>query len=104
MSEIDVDDLEEMDLRWVQPSGRYNVVPLPITWNFMPPKPNLVFNTTPLIVESDHSAFNVYLSPAKPTQAIPHTTESMTHIIEDWVSDSEDEYEPNDSQSVLSSA
>nr|GEV05814.1 hypothetical protein [Tanacetum cinerariifolium] len=50
----------------VQPSGGYNVVPPPITGNFMPPKPDLVFNTGPLVVESDHSAFNVQLSPAKP--------------------------------------
>nr|GEX81231.1 hypothetical protein [Tanacetum cinerariifolium] len=43
----------------VQPSGGYNVVPLPITGNLMPSKPDLVFNTAPLVVESDHSAFNV---------------------------------------------
>nr|GEY58658.1 hypothetical protein [Tanacetum cinerariifolium] len=30
------------------------------------PKPDLVFNTAPLVVESDHSAFNVQLSPVKP--------------------------------------
>nr|GEY59233.1 putative ribonuclease H-like domain-containing protein [Tanacetum cinerariifolium] len=68
----------------VQPSGGYNVVPHPITGNFMPPKPDLVFNTAPLVVESDHSAFNVQLSPAKPAQAISHATRSMAPIIEDW--------------------
>nr|GEW27534.1 ribonuclease H-like domain-containing protein [Tanacetum cinerariifolium] len=115
LKHIDVDDLEEMDLRWqmamltmrarrVQPSGGYNAVPPPITGNFMPPKPDLVFNTARLVVESDHSAFNVQLSPAKPAQAISHTTKSMVPIIEDWVSDSEDESEPNDSHSVPSSA
>nr|GEZ10961.1 hypothetical protein [Tanacetum cinerariifolium] len=45
--------------------------------NFMPPKPELVFNTAPLDVESDHSAFNVQ------------------------VSDSEDESESNDPHSVF---
>nr|GEY38100.1 hypothetical protein [Tanacetum cinerariifolium] len=80
----------------VQPSGGYNVVPPPITGNFMQLKPNLVFNIAPLVVESDHSAFNVWLSLAKPTQPMSHTTKSMAPIIEDWVSDSEDESEPND--------
>nr|GEW28012.1 putative ribonuclease H-like domain-containing protein [Tanacetum cinerariifolium] len=61
----------------------------------MPPKPDLVFNTAPLAVESDHSAFNVKFSLAKPVQAMSHTTESMAPIIEDWVSDSKDESEPN---------
>nr|GEV67462.1 putative ribonuclease H-like domain-containing protein [Tanacetum cinerariifolium] len=86
----------------VQPSGGYNVVPPPITGNFMPPKPDLVFNTAPIAVETAHSAFNVQLSPAKPVQAMSHTTESMEPIIEDWVSDSEDESEPNDPQSAPS--
>nr|GEV59923.1 putative ribonuclease H-like domain-containing protein [Tanacetum cinerariifolium] len=60
----------------VQPSGGYNVVLPPITGNFMLLKPDLVFNTAPLVVESDHSAFNV--------------------------SDSEDESETNDSKSAPS--
>nr|GFD33424.1 hypothetical protein [Tanacetum cinerariifolium] len=55
----------------------------------------------PLVVESDHSAFNVQLSPAKPTQAMSYTTKSMAPIIEDWVSDSEDESEPNDPRVLL---
>nr|GEW66605.1 hypothetical protein [Tanacetum cinerariifolium] len=68
----------------VQPSRGYNVVPPPITGNFMPPKPDLVFKTALLVVESDHSAFNVQLSLAKPAQPMSHTTESMAPIIEDW--------------------
>nr|GFA01795.1 hypothetical protein [Tanacetum cinerariifolium] len=88
----------------VQPSGGYNVVPPLITGNFMPPKPDLVFNTAPLVVESDHSAFNVQVNTAKPAQVISHTTESMAPIIEDWVSDSEDESEPNDQKSAPSFA
>nr|GEX02564.1 uncharacterized mitochondrial protein AtMg00810-like [Tanacetum cinerariifolium] len=81
-------------------SGRYHAVHPPITVNFMPPKPDLVFNTALLAVESDHSAFSVQVSPAKPVQAMSHTTESMALIIKDWVSDSEDEYKPNDPQNV----
>nr|GEZ64429.1 copia protein [Tanacetum cinerariifolium] len=50
----------------LQPSGRYNVVPPPIIRNFMPPKPDLVFHTAHIAVETDHSAFTVQLSPAKP--------------------------------------
>nr|GEW90020.1 putative ribonuclease H-like domain-containing protein [Tanacetum cinerariifolium] len=41
-----------------------------------------------------------HVSPAKPTQAMSHTTESMAHIIEDWVSDSKDESKPNNPQST----
>nr|GEY26397.1 putative ribonuclease H-like domain-containing protein [Tanacetum cinerariifolium] len=67
----------------VQLSGGYNAIPPPIIGNFMPPKPDLVFNTALLVVESDHSAFNVQLSPAKPSQPMSHTTDSMAPIIED---------------------
>nr|GFD11440.1 hypothetical protein [Tanacetum cinerariifolium] len=67
--------------------------------NFMPPKPNLVFHTVPIAVETAHSAFNVQLSPTKSAQDISHATRPMAPIIEDWVSDSEDESESNDPQS-----
>nr|GEW68228.1 hypothetical protein [Tanacetum cinerariifolium] len=99
------DDSESVSLTCpsdrLSPSGGYHAVPPPIIGNFMPPKPYLVFNTAPLAVESDHSAFNVKVSPAKPAQAISHTTKSMAPIIEDWVSDSEDEFKPNDPYSVF---
>nr|GEU93852.1 putative ribonuclease H-like domain-containing protein [Tanacetum cinerariifolium] len=68
----------------------------------MPPKPNLVFRTTPIDVETDHSAFTIQLSPSKPTQYLSHTNRPSAPIIEDWVSDSEDEYETNNLQSVPS--
>nr|GFA23337.1 ribonuclease H-like domain-containing protein [Tanacetum cinerariifolium] len=58
----------------LQPSGGYNVIPPPITGNFMPPKSDLVFYAAPIVVETDHSAFTV--------------------------SDSEDKSEPNDPQNV----
>nr|GEU34665.1 ribonuclease H-like domain-containing protein [Tanacetum cinerariifolium] len=83
----------------IQPSGGYNAVPPPIKGNFMPPKPDLVFHTAPFVVETDHSAFTIHLSPAKPAEDLSHTTRPMAPIIEDWVSDSEDESEPDDPQS-----
>nr|GEV29142.1 putative ribonuclease H-like domain-containing protein [Tanacetum cinerariifolium] len=70
--------------------------------DFMPQKSDLVFHTTPIAVETDHSAFTVQLSPAKPAQDMSHTTRPMAPIIEDWISDSEDESEPNDPQNVPS--
>nr|GEW25935.1 hypothetical protein [Tanacetum cinerariifolium] len=76
-----------------QPSGGYHAVPPPITGTFMPPKPDLVFNTVPTAVETNHHAFNVHLSPTKPEQDLSHTTRPSAPIIEDWVSDSEDESE-----------
>nr|GFB53496.1 hypothetical protein [Tanacetum cinerariifolium] len=41
---------------------------------FMSPKPDLVFNTIPTTVETDHLTFNVQLSPTKPEQDLSHTT------------------------------
>nr|GEV89285.1 hypothetical protein [Tanacetum cinerariifolium] len=65
------DDLK-LKLEKFQPSGGYHVVPPPYTGTFMPPKPNLVFNTAPTVVETDHLAFNVQLSPPKPEQDLSH--------------------------------
>nr|GEW53019.1 hypothetical protein [Tanacetum cinerariifolium] len=76
-----------------QPSDGYHVVPPPYTGTFMPPKANLVFNIAPAVVETGHSAFNVKLSPTKLDQDLSHTNRPTTPIIEDWVSDSEDESE-----------
>nr|GEU86792.1 retrovirus-related Pol polyprotein from transposon TNT 1-94 [Tanacetum cinerariifolium] len=67
-----------------QPSDGYHVVPPPYTGTFMPPKPNLVFNTTPTVVETDHPAFTVQISPTKPEQALSHTNRPTSPIIEDW--------------------
>nr|GEX38957.1 ribonuclease H-like domain-containing protein [Tanacetum cinerariifolium] len=67
-----------------QPSGGYHVVPPPITGTFMPPKPDLVFNTAPTAIETDHHAFNVHFSPTMPEQALSHTTRPSSPIIEDW--------------------
>nr|GEV67010.1 ribonuclease H-like domain-containing protein [Tanacetum cinerariifolium] len=83
-----------------QPSGGYHAVPPLYTGTFMPPKTNLVFNTAPTAVETDHYAFNVQLSPTKPEQDLSHTTRPSAPIIKDWVSDSEDESETKAPQFV----
>nr|GEV62156.1 hypothetical protein [Tanacetum cinerariifolium] len=85
-----------------QPSHGYHAVPSPYTGTFMPPKPDLVFNTAPTAIETDHPAFNVHLSPTKPEQDLSHTNRRTTPIIEDWVSDSEDESETKAPQIVPS--
>nr|GEZ77443.1 ribonuclease H-like domain-containing protein [Tanacetum cinerariifolium] len=77
----------------LQPSYGYHDVPPSYTGTFMPSKPNLVFNTAPTAIETDHPAFNVQLSPTKLEQDLSHTNKPTTPIIEDWVSDSEDESE-----------
>nr|GEV08114.1 hypothetical protein [Tanacetum cinerariifolium] len=79
-----------------QPNGGYHAVPPPYTRTFMPPKLDLVFNTAPIHVETYHLAFNVQLSPTKPEQDLSHTSSPSAPIIEDWVSDSEEESEPKD--------
>nr|GEV25889.1 putative ribonuclease H-like domain-containing protein [Tanacetum cinerariifolium] len=69
---------------------------------FMPPKPDLVFNTAPTAVETGHSAFTVQLNPTKPEQDLSHTNRPTAPIIKDWVSDSEDESETKAPQIVPS--
>nr|GFA82329.1 hypothetical protein [Tanacetum cinerariifolium] len=64
----------------------------------MPPKPDLVFHTAPIAVETDHSAFTVQLSPAKPEEDLYHTNRPSAHITEEWVSDSEDDSETTATQ------
>nr|GEX14452.1 hypothetical protein [Tanacetum cinerariifolium] len=87
-----------------QPNGGYHAVPPSYTGTFMPPKPDLIFNTTPTAVESDHLTFNVQLSPTKPTQDLSHTTRPSKPIIKDWLSNSENESEPKALQFVPSFA
>nr|GEY46836.1 hypothetical protein [Tanacetum cinerariifolium] len=85
-----------------QPSDEFHAIPLPYTGTFMPPKPVLVFNASPTDVETDHPAFTVKISPTKPNQDLSLTNRSSTPIIEDWVSDSEDESETKAPQIVPS--
>nr|GFC26536.1 hypothetical protein [Tanacetum cinerariifolium] len=72
-----------------------------MTGTFMPPKPDLVFHTPPSD-ENEHNAFNVQLSPSKHEQDLPST--SSAPIIEDWVSDSEEEDIPQVTKDVPSLA
>nr|GEX06854.1 putative ribonuclease H-like domain-containing protein [Tanacetum cinerariifolium] len=76
-----------------QSGDRYHVVPPPYTETFMPPKLDLVFYNTPNVNESVHTAFNVELIPAKPDTDLSHTHRPSAPIIEDWVTDSEDDFE-----------
>nr|GFC22184.1 hypothetical protein [Tanacetum cinerariifolium] len=85
-----------------QSSGGYHAVPPSYTETFMPPKLDLVFNTAPTAVETDHLAFNVQLSPTKPDQDLSYTTRPTSPIIEDRVSDYEDESETKAPQIIPS--
>nr|GEY34679.1 uncharacterized mitochondrial protein AtMg00810-like [Tanacetum cinerariifolium] len=78
-------------------SGGYHVVPLSVIGTFMPPKPYLVFHTPPSD-ENEHLAFNVQLSPTKPEQDL--SSRPSAPIIEDWVSDSEEDDMPQVSKDV----
>nr|GEW45678.1 hypothetical protein [Tanacetum cinerariifolium] len=55
-----------------------------------------------MAITSSSSSSDNELSPTKPVQNLSHTTRPMGPIIEDLVSDSEDESEPNDPQSAPS--
>nr|GEW36539.1 ribonuclease H-like domain-containing protein [Tanacetum cinerariifolium] len=82
-------------------SGGYHAVSPPITGTFMSPKPDLVFHNPPSD-EIEHLAFNVQLSPTKPEQDL--SSRPSTPIIEDWVSDSEEDDIPQVSKDVPSFA
>nr|GFA40315.1 hypothetical protein [Tanacetum cinerariifolium] len=71
----------------------YHVVPPTYTGIFMPPKPDLVFHNAPTDNEFAHTAFNVELSFTKPDNDLSHTHRPSAPIIEDWVSNSEDDSE-----------
>nr|GEX59537.1 ribonuclease H-like domain-containing protein [Tanacetum cinerariifolium] len=76
-----------------QSGHRYHAIPIPYTGRFMPPKPDLVFHNAPNNVETVYTAFNVELSSTKPNQDMSPTHRPLAPIIEDWVSDSEDDSE-----------
>nr|GFA41958.1 hypothetical protein [Tanacetum cinerariifolium] len=84
-----------------QSGNGYHAVSPPYTGIFMLPKPDLVFNNEPNVVETNHPAFNVKLSPTKPDQDLSRTHRPSAPIIEDWVSDSEDEFETKTPQNLL---
>nr|GEV09036.1 hypothetical protein [Tanacetum cinerariifolium] len=71
----------------------YHAVSPPYTGTFMPPKPDLVFHNAPNVDETVQIAFNVELSPTKPDKDLSPTHRPLAPIIEDWVSDLEDDSE-----------
>nr|GEU30268.1 ribonuclease H-like domain-containing protein [Tanacetum cinerariifolium] len=71
----------------------YHVVPLLYIGTFMPPKPDLVFHDAPTVNETVPIALHVEPSSTKPNKDLSQTNRPSAPIIEDWVSDSEDEYE-----------
>nr|GFB10689.1 hypothetical protein [Tanacetum cinerariifolium] len=83
------------------PSGGYHAVPPSMTGTFMPPKLDLVFHTPPSD-ENEHLAFNVQISPTRPKQDL--SSRPSAPIIEDWVSDSEEDNMPQVSKDVPSFA
>nr|GEZ58160.1 ribonuclease H-like domain-containing protein [Tanacetum cinerariifolium] len=85
-----------------QSDNGYHAIPPPYRGTFMPPKPDLVFHNAPNDVETVHTAFNIKLSPTKPNNDLSHTHRPSAPIIEDWVSDSEDESKTKIPQHVLS--
>nr|GEZ93671.1 ribonuclease H-like domain-containing protein [Tanacetum cinerariifolium] len=76
-----------------QSGDGYHVVPPPYTGTFMPPKPDLIFHNAPNVNKTVHTVFNVDLSPTKPDNDLSHTHRPSEPIIEDWISDLEDDYE-----------
>nr|GEW24937.1 hypothetical protein [Tanacetum cinerariifolium] len=85
-----------------QSGERYHDVPLSYTGTFMPPKPDLVFHDAPTINETVHTAFNVELSLTKPDNDLSQSNRPSAPIIEDWVSDSEDDTKAEPTQTVPS--
>nr|GFB86740.1 hypothetical protein [Tanacetum cinerariifolium] len=60
---------------------------------FMPLKPDLVFHDAPTVNKIVSTAFNVELSPTKSDKDLSRLNRPSAPIIEDWVSDSEDDSE-----------
>nr|GFA78940.1 ribonuclease H-like domain-containing protein [Tanacetum cinerariifolium] len=71
----------------------YHAVPPPYTGTFMPPKPDLVFNDAPNASKTVPNVVNVESSSTKPSKDLSKTLRPNAPIVEDWTSDSEDEYE-----------
>nr|GEU88743.1 putative ribonuclease H-like domain-containing protein [Tanacetum cinerariifolium] len=83
--------LEEL-FQWRYKTGEgYHVVPPQYTGTLLPPKPDLVCNYDPNASESVTNVFNVESSTNKPNKDMSKTLRPDALIIEDWISDSEDE-------------
>nr|GEU91550.1 putative ribonuclease H-like domain-containing protein [Tanacetum cinerariifolium] len=75
-------------------SGKgYHAVPPPYTGTFMPPKPDLVFHDASTASETVPNVFNVEPSTPNPNKDLSQSNRPFALIIEDWVSDLEDESE-----------
>nr|GEY12331.1 hypothetical protein [Tanacetum cinerariifolium] len=72
----------------------YHVVPPPYTRTFMPLKPDLVFYDAPTASETVPNVVHVEPSPPKPNKDMSQSNRPTALIIEDWVSNSEDESDP----------
>nr|GEU49420.1 hypothetical protein [Tanacetum cinerariifolium] len=72
-------------------SEGYHAVSPPYTRTFMPPKPDLVFNDAPTASESVDNVVNFESSLNKPSKDMSKTLKPDAPIIEDWISDFEDE-------------
>nr|GEU39473.1 hypothetical protein [Tanacetum cinerariifolium] len=90
-SESDISMPASLVYNRYQSKEGYHVVPPLYTGTFMSPKPDLVFHDAPNVNETVHIAFNIELSPTKPDKYLSHRPSAP--IIEDWVSESEDESE-----------
>nr|GEU86999.1 ribonuclease H-like domain-containing protein [Tanacetum cinerariifolium] len=80
----------------------YHVVLPPYIGTFKPPKPDLVSHDAPTTSETVFNVLNVKPSTFKPTKEMSQSNRPYVPIIEDWVSDSEDESE--DTECVVLSA
>nr|GEV55476.1 ribonuclease H-like domain, reverse transcriptase, RNA-dependent DNA polymerase [Tanacetum cinerariifolium] len=70
-----------------QPGDGYHAVHPPYTGTFMPPKPDLVVNTIPTAVETDHPAFNSTKQVKSPRNSIQHVETSIPAVTPKPVSD-----------------
>nr|GEX41275.1 ribonuclease H-like domain-containing protein [Tanacetum cinerariifolium] len=86
--------LDESNL-WHRRLGHINFKTMDklVNGTFMPSKLDRVFHDASTVNETVPTAFNVELSPTKPDKDLSQSNRPTAPIIEDWVSDSEDEYE-----------
>nr|GEU88977.1 putative ribonuclease H-like domain-containing protein [Tanacetum cinerariifolium] len=71
----------------------YHVVPPSYTGTFLPPKPDLIFNDDSNTSESIANVFNVEFGTNQPSKYVSKTHRLDALIVEDWISDSENETE-----------
>nr|GEX30996.1 putative ribonuclease H-like domain-containing protein [Tanacetum cinerariifolium] len=69
----------------------YHVIPPPYTGTFLPPKHDLVYINDPNASESVAKLLNVESSTNKPSKDMSKTLRPDAPIVEDWISDSENE-------------